>query len=293
LEKINDSNDGFKKTCKNMKLKLGFSPCPNDTFIFDALLHGKVETEGLEFEVFMEDVEALNQKAFRNELDISKLSYHAFGYVANQYVLLDAGSALGNGCGPLLIGKKKLTPADIATASIAIPGKYTTAHLLFSLAYPQVRHKAFMVFSEIEPAILANQVDAGVIIHENRFTYPLKNLVKTIDLGDFWEQKTGLPIPLGGIAIKRSLPVELQQKMNRVLRRSVAYAFQHPASSQSYVRTHAQEMETAVMAQHIQLYVNDYTLDLGEKGRKAVEVLFETAYQSKMMPNYEKSLFLT
>jgi 1,4-dihydroxy-6-naphthoate synthase len=275
-----------------MKLKLGFSPCPNDTFIFDAMIHGKIETEGLEFEVFMEDVEALNQKAFHKALDITKLSYHAFGYVADRYALLNAGSALGNGCGPLLIGKKKLTELEVMESLIAIPGHYTTAHLLFSLAYPNAKRKKILVFSDIEPAILNDSVDAGVIIHENRFTYQTKNLVKTLDLGDFWEKKTGLPIPLGGIAVKRSLSIEMQQKVNRVMRKSVEYALKHPTASLGYVRAHAQEMQDAVMQQHIDLYVNHYTADLGEKGRKAVEILFETARQCGIIPNYEKSSFI-
>jgi 1,4-dihydroxy-6-naphthoate synthase len=282
----------FKKTCKNMKLKLGFSPCPNDTFIFDAMIHGKIETEGLEFEVFMEDVEALNQKAFHNQLDITKLSYHAFGYVMAQYALLDAGSALGNGCGPLLIGKKKLTDADVCESLIAIPGQYTTANLLFSLAYPNAKRKKIVVFSEIEPAILNDSVDVGVIIHENRFTYQTKNLVKTLDLGDFWEKKTSLPIPLGGIVVKRELSIEIQQKVNRVMRRSVEYALKYPNASLAYVRAHAQEMQDEVMQQHIQLYVNHYTADLGKKGKKAVAMLFETARKYGIIPNYDKSMFI-
>ncbi len=275
-----------------MKLKLGFSPCPNDTFIFDAMIHGKIETEGLEFEVLLEDVEALNQKAFHNQLDITKLSYHALGYVMEKYALLDSGSALGNGCGPLLIGKKKLTDAAVNELWIAIPGQYTTANLLFSLAYPNAKRKKILVFSEIEPAILNGSVDAGVIIHENRFTYPTKNLVKTLDLGDFWEKKTGLPIPLGGIVVKRELPIEIQQKVNRIMRRSVEYALKYPNASREYVCAHAQEMQEEVMQQHIQLYVNDYTADLGKKGKKAVEMLFETARKYGIIPNYGQSIFI-
>jgi 1,4-dihydroxy-6-naphthoate synthase len=275
-----------------MQLTLGFSPCPNDTFIFDALVHHKIDTEGLSFQTVLEDVETLNQKAFRNELNITKLSYHAFAYASVHYVLLHSGSALGNACGPLLIGKKKLSESEVEKALVAIPGKYTTANLLFLLAYPKQQHKKEYVFSEIEDAILTEKVDAGVIIHENRFTYQLRNLVKTVDLGDFWEQKTKLPIPLGGIAVQRSLPLEIQQKINRVMRRSVEYALAYPQSSREYVCRYAQEMQREVMEQHIQLYVNHFTVELGEIGAKAIEILYETAQKYRIIPTIQKKIFV-
>ena len=212
----------LKKYC--MKLTLGFSPCPNDTFIFDALIHHKIDTEGLEFEVIMEDVEALNQRAFNQELDVTKLSYHAFAFLVEKYALLNSGSALGNGVGPLLIAKNKNVENVINQSVIAIPGKYTTANFLFSLAYPEAKNKQEIVFHDIEAAILRGSVDAGVIIHENRFTYQERGFVKILDLGEFWESTTGLPIPLGGIVINRKFPVEIQQKMDRVLQKSVRYA---------------------------------------------------------------------
>jgi 1,4-dihydroxy-6-naphthoate synthase len=256
-----------------MKLTLGFSPCPNDTFIFDALVHHKVDTEGLEFEVVFADVEQLNKWAFQGKLDITKLSYNAFTHCVKEYALLDSGSALGNNCGPLLI--KKPTTILTEESKIAIPGKYTTANMLLGIAFPKYENKVETLFSEIENEVLNGKVDAGLIIHENRFTYQDKGLEKVKDLGEFWETETGLPIPLGGIVVKRSLPLEVQKKIERVLRKSVDYAFAHPNSSADYVKCHAQEMEKQVVDAHIVLYVNDYSISLGEQGKKAVELLFE------------------
>jgi 1,4-dihydroxy-6-naphthoate synthase len=281
-----------------MKLTLGFSPCPNDTFIFDALIHHKIDTEGLEFEVFFDDVETLNQKALRHELDITKLSYHAYAYVTGQYVLLNSGSALGFGVGPLLICKdERFTDSsyllkNIADLSIAIPGKYTTANFLLSLAYPEAEKKKEMVFSEIENALLNNQVDIGLIIHENRFTYHDKGLHKIMDLGEFWEDLTSSPIPLGGIMIKRNLPQDLKQKVNRVIRRSVEFAFANPKSALDFIRSHSQEMSEEVMYKHIELYVNQYSIDLGEEGRRAVTTLFEGAVKLDIIPEAKENLFL-
>lgn len=275
-----------------MKLSLGFSPCPNDTFIFDALVHGKIDTEGLEFEVYMEDVEELNQRAFRSELDITKLSYHAFAHLLPHYVLLDAGSALGNNCGPLLIAKTPVPQEKIPSVSIAIPGKYTTANFLLSLAFPDAQEKQEMLFSEIENAVLDGRVGAGLIIHENRFTYQDKGLVKLIDLGEFWEEKTKMPIPLGGIVVRRDIPLEIQVKVNRVLQRSVAFAQEHPEQTRDYVRQYAQEMDEKVMYQHIGLYVNDYTRNLGEKGRAAVQLLFDMAVEKGIILPFEGDIFL-
>ena len=262
-----------------MRLTLGFSPCPNDCFMFDALVHHRIDLEGLEFEVTMADVEALNRRAFAQTIDVTKLSYHAFAHRVADYALLDAGSALGRGCGPLLISQRPVTLDEVSAGGlrIAIPGVYTTANFLLSLAFPAARDKTEMVFSEIEAAVLAGRVDAGVIIHENRFTYQDKGLRKVIDLGEFWEQSTGTPIPLGGIVARRSLPAEVQQAMERVMRRSVEHAFAHPADSRDFVRAHAQEMSEDVMRQHIDLYVNDYSVTLGEHGRRAVNTLIDRA----------------
>ena len=282
-----------------MKLTLGFSPCPNDTFIFDALIHHKIDTEGLDFEVFFDDVETLNQKAFRGELDVTKLSYHAFAYVTKQYVLLDAGSALGFGVGPMLICKdekfldQEYLKANIANLKIAIPGKYTTANFLLSLAFPEGKNKKEVLFSEIENQLIKGETDLGLIIHENRFTYQQKGLHKIIDLGDFWEQQTGCAIPLGGIVANRNLPEEIQHKINRVLKKSVEFAFENPKSGLEFIRSHSQEMSEDVMYKHIDLYVNKYSVDLGEEGRKAIKILFDKALASDVIPKTEKDLFLT
>jgi 1,4-dihydroxy-6-naphthoate synthase len=271
---------------------LGFSPCPNDTFIFDALLHDKVETEGLRFEFFLEDVETLNQMAMRGALQFTKLSYHAFAHLTDRYALLDAGSALGNNCGPLLVAKKPLTPAEINAARIAIPGKLTTANFLLGLAFPDARNKIETLFSDIEDAVLDGRADAGLIIHENRFTYQQRGLVRLTDLGEFWESGTGFPIPLGGIVARRDVPPSVQQAFNRALRRSVEYAFAHPQDVMPFVRTHAQAMDDTVMQAHIDLYVSRYTVDLGDAGRAAVYKMFELAREKGLIPGVEKNIFI-
>lgn len=279
-----------------MKLNLGFSPCPNDTFIFDALIHHKIDTEGLEFEVLFDDVETLNQKAFRGELDITKLSFHAYAYVLERYVLLDAGSALGFGVGPMLISKREISHSDLRSQTsdflIGIPGKFTTANFLLNLAFPEATSKKELIFSGIEDAVLTGEIDLGLIIHENRFTYQDKGLKKVIDLGEYWEELTGCAIPLGGIVIKRELPEQVKHKVNRVIRRSIEFAFQNPKSGLDFIREHAQEMSEDVMYKHIELYVNKYSIDLGEEGRKAVTLLFDIALEKGVIPEFKESLFL-
>lgn len=264
-----------------MKFTLGFSPCPNDTFIFDALVNGKIDTEGLAFEPILEDVQTLNQWALEGKLDISKISYGVLPLVLDRYDLLDAGGALGKGVGPLLIAKTPIAQSGIENSRIAIPGRHTTAHLLFSLAFPRALNKEFMVFSDIEQAVLSGQVDCGVIIHENRFTYRQKGLVKLLDLGEYWEERTGCPIPLGGILLRRSQEPGLQKKLDGLIRKSLEYAFGHYPGLPEYVKRHAQEMDEQVMRQHIDLYVNDYSLSLGEEGRRAVQTLMDIAADLK------------
>jgi 1,4-dihydroxy-6-naphthoate synthase len=293
-----------------MKLTLGFSPCPNDTFIFDALIHHKIDTEGLDFEVFYDDVETLNQKAMRGELDITKLSYHAFAYVAEKYVLLDAGSALGFGVGPILISDVEISISDlennriqnrksepdshlVRNPLIGIPGKYTTANFLLGLAFPNATNKVELVFSDIEDGVLDGRIDVGLIIHENRFTYQDKGLKKIIDLGDFWEKQTGCAIPLGGIVANRRLPLEVQHKINRLIRRSVEFAFENPKSGLKFIRSHAQEMSEEVMYKHIELYVNKYSVDLGAEGKKAIKLLFDTAREKNIIPAMNEDIFIT
>jgi len=278
-----------------MTLTLGFSPCPNDCFMFDAIVNRRIDLEGLDFSIQMEDVEALNRAAFAGEVDVTKLSYHAYACCVDRYVLLDAGSALGRGCGPLLISRRAIPPSEVAAGGlrIAIPGRYTTANFLLSLAFPAARDRTPLVFSEIEAALLDGRFDAGVIIHENRFTYEAKGLRKIVDLGELWEAETGAPIPLGGIVVRRSMPLDLQQRINRIVRRSVEYAFANRTASLPFVRAHAQEMSEDVMYRHIDLYVNEYSIDLGAEGRRAVEILFARARALGVIPAVDEPLFLS
>jgi 1,4-dihydroxy-6-naphthoate synthase len=263
-----------------MKFTLGFSPCPNDTFIFDALVNHKIDTEGFEFEVVLEDVQTLNEWAKQGKLDISKISYGVLPLVLDNYIVLNSGGALGKGVGPLLITKEEVRSTnDIDSMRIAVPGVNTTAHMLFSLAYPEAKNKTFMVFHEIEDAVLSGKVDAGVIIHENRFTYQQKGLHKVVDLGAYWEETIKVPIPLGGIVIKRSVDIHIQKKIDHLIRKSLDYAFANYPSITDYVRQHSQEMDESVMRQHIDLYVNNYSLALGEDGKKAVQNLLQVYHQ--------------
>ncbi len=259
-----------------MHFTLGFSPCPNDTFIFDALVNQKIDTDGFSFDVHLEDVQTLNEWAMTNRLNISKISYGVLPLVQNNYTLLSSGGALGKGVGPLLIAKKPLAElASIDQLTIAVPGINTTAHLLFSMAFPNAKNKRFLVFHEIENAVLNGAVDAGVIIHENRFTYQDKGLVKLLDLGAFWEDQLDCPIPLGGIIMQNKFDHSIQLKIESLIRQSVEYAFKHYPQVTDYVRSHAQEMSESVMRQHIDLYVNNFSVDLGAEGRKAVETLLD------------------
>ncbi|MFN0013308.1 MAG: 1,4-dihydroxy-6-naphthoate synthase [Saprospiraceae bacterium] len=273
-------------------LTLGFSPCPNDTFIFDALVHGKVDTEGLDFQVVLDDVEALNRRAFTGDIAVTKLSYHAFAHLTDRYRLLDAGSALGNNCGPLLVAREPLTDQQVAAGQIAIPGRMTTANFLLSMAYPTAQNKLETLFSDIEESVLNGNAQAGLIIHENRFTYQQKGLVKLLDLGEYWETTTGLPIPLGGIAVRRDLPEAIQHRLNRALRRSVEYAFAHPDNVMPYVRAHAQAMDDAVMRAHIDLYVTRFTIDLGPIGREAVRQMFSIGRVKGIIPEFREDFFM-
>ena len=277
-----------------MKLSLGASPCPNDCFILDAIVHRRIDLEGIQFDVRLDDVEALNRAAFAGGLDITKLSYHAFVFCADRYVALNAGSALGRNCGPLLISRRQIDPDEMSGGGlrIAIPGRYTTANFLLGFAFPSAVNRTEMVFSDIEGAVLAGDVDAGVIIHENRFTYAAKGLKKVIDLGEHWEQRTGHPIPLGGIVARRALPADVIGRVDRIVRRSVEFALANPQASIPYVREHAQEMSEQVMYQHIALYVNDYSVDLGADGRHAVEVLFDRAATAGSIPPVNAPLFV-
>jgi len=260
-----------------VNIKIGYSPCPNDCFIFDALVHGKIDTGKYRFEPILEDVETLNQWAMEGKLPVTKLSYHALAYVLDKYALLKSGSALGFNCGPLLNSKKEIKDPEKEIKSIAIPGKLTTANFLLSIAYPKLQNKIVMVFNEIEDAVLSGKVDAGLIIHENRFTYEQKGLKKVRDLGEFWESLIHAPIPLGGIVARRDMSQETRHEIEVLIKKSVEYAFANPESSMPYVRQHAQEMSEEVMKKHIALYVNEFSIDLGELGMNAVNLLFSKA----------------
>ena len=275
-----------------MRLTLGFSPCPNDTFIFDALVNKKIDTEGLEFEAVLEDVQTLNEWAAEKRLDITKLSFPALFNESDNYIILNSGAALGKGVGPLLISKRMVDSVpDIENCRIAIPGENTTANFLLNYVFPQAKNKIPMLFSSIEDAVLNSEVDLGVIIHENRFTYRQKGLHKICDLGEIWEQKENLPIPLGCIAIKKDIPQNIQQKVGRLIQKSVEYAFAQYPQLSNYVIEHAQAMEEEVMRKHIELYVNDFSIELGEGGKMAIKKLFEI-YQRNQKTDKNVDLFI-
>lgn len=276
-----------------MKLTLGFSPCPNDTFIFDAMVHGRIDTEGLEFDYFLADVEELNRKALSAMVDITKVSYHAYSYIAENYLILDSGSALGHRNGPLLISKRDIDSSLLARARIAIPGRYTTANLLFSIAWPDATNKKEYLFSDIPDVLLRDEADAGLIIHETRFTYTRLGLTKIADMGEFWEKLTGLPIPLGAIVIKRDIPEEIALKVNRIIRRSLEYAYKDSFAAYRFVSENANDMDSTVMNNHIKLFVNEFTLDLGQKGKESVNEMFRIASEKGVVPALPERIFLT
>ncbi len=284
-------------------ISLGYSPCPNDTFIFYAMIHGKIDTKNLTFKENLLDVETLNQKALNTEFDLTKVSYHAFGHLRRKYCLLRAGGALGKGCGPLVISKNNYTMEELRGKRIAIPGKLTTAYLLLQLYDPIFSHQPSvagvqhlnlveMPFHKIIDSISNEEVDAGLIIHESRFTYPSYGLKQIIDLGDWWEKETGLPIPLGGIIAKQSLGSELNEKINKILRQSVEYAFSNRSEPISYIKEHSQELSDDVINQHIDLYVNDFSIDVGQEGEKAVSELLSRAEDARIIPKSKQPVFI-
>ncbi len=276
-----------------MKLTVGLSTCPNDTFIFDAMLHHKIDTQGIDFDYIMADVEELNRLAFRGEIDITKISFHAYAYIADKYKILDSGSALGRNNGPLLISKRQISPEQVPNLNtIAIPGKHTTANLLLHLAFDKLPLLKEYLFSDIEEALIKEEVDAGLIIHETRFTYQQRGLKKILDLGEFWEQTTGLPVPLGGIIIHRKIDSKIQKKIQEILRSSVQFAFENPNEPYKFIRQYAQEMDDQVMYNHIKLYVNQFTISLGNEGRKSIRTLLEKGHQIGMLPQIPEQIFV-
>ncbi|GBD96137.1 MAG TPA: 1,4-dihydroxy-6-naphthoate synthase [Nitrospirae bacterium] len=277
-------------------VSLGYSPCPNDTFIFYAMIHGKIEAENLTFKEVLLDVETLNRKALNTELDLTKISYHAFGHLRKKYCLLRAGGALGRGCGPLVISKNEYTMEELRRKKIAVPGKLTTAYLLLQLYdsnfNTQLSNLVVMPFHEIIDAVAGDKVDAGLIIHESRFTYPSYGLKEIIDLGQWWEKETGLAIPLGGIIAKHSLGHCVNKKINKILRQSVEYAFSNRAEPMSYIKEHSQELLDDVINRHINLYVNDYSVDVGPEGEKAVIELLSRAEEAGIIPKTKQPVFV-
>ena len=274
-------------------LSLGFSPCPNDTFIFHALVHGLVDCGGFRFRERLEDVETLNRLALEGALDISKVSYHALGFLRDDYCLLRSGGALGRGCGPLVVSRDLVEMGELRGKRIAVPGRYTTAALLLRLRDPALDRIVHLPFHEIMPAVADGSVDAGVIIHESRFTFPEYGLRKLLDLGEWWEGETGHPIPLGGIVARRSLGAERISTIDRALRASIEHAFAHPGSANSYIRAHSQEMSDEVCAAHIALYVNDFSRDLAADGEAAVNCLLGRAEDAGIIPHSTSPLFLS
>lgn len=275
------------------QLSLGYSPCPNDTFIFYGLVHGKVDTKNLRFNEVLLDVETLNQKALQTALDISKISCHAFGHLRKQYCLLRSGGALGRGCGPLVISKKEYSMEDLRNKKIAIPGKLTTAYLLLQIFDPSFKKNIeAMPFDKIINAVANDEVDAGLIIHESRFTYPSYGLKQVIDLGQWWEKLTGLPIPLGGIIAKHSLGDGLHKKITKIIRQSIEYAYSNRNEPMDYIKKHSQELSDEVIKQHIDLYVNDYSIDVGPDGEKAVLELLSRAEDAGIVPKVKESVFI-
>ncbi len=276
-------------------ISLGYSPCPNDTFIFYAMVHGKVPTDNLTFNEVLLDVESLNQKALRAELDVSKISYHAFGHLRDDYCLLRSGGALGWDCGPLVISKNEYSMDELRNKKIAIPGKLTTAYMLLQLYNSNFRFDpskiVIMPFDKIMGSVASGEVDAGLIIHESRFTYSSYGLQQVIDLGEWWEQETGFPIPLGGIIAKRSLGANTIHKIDSIIKSSVLQAFKNPYESMTYIKQYSQELSEEVINQHIDLYVNGFSIDLDTEGENAVNEFITRAETAGIIPKSNQPIF--
>ncbi len=272
-------------------ISIGYSPCPNDTFIFDAMVHGKIDTGDFIFEPVLADVEELNRMAMDARLDVTKISIGAYAAISNNYVILDSGSALGKGVGPLLVSKYPIDQNLFGTVNVAIPGKNTTANLLLSTFFPEIRNKTEMIFSAIEDSVLTGETDAGLLIHEGRFTYSQKGLHKLFDLGEVWEAKIQIPLPLGCITARRSISQSDKNHINKIIQSSIEYAFKHPIASKQYIREHAVEMDENVIESHIALYVNEYSLNLGTEGRNAIEFLLKKGADLGLLPSITKPIF--
>lgn len=275
------------------KISIGFSPCPNDTFIFDALVNNRIDTGDYLFEPILADVEQLNKMSFEHTLDVTKISIGAFPKASSNYIILDSGSALGKGVGPLLVSKAPVAETDIPKLKVAIPGKFTTANLLLSTFFPLLENKSETLFSEIENMVLSGAADAGLLIHEGRFTYQKHGLHKLFDLGELWESKMNLPLPLGCIVASRNIPLEERNEINVLIRKSIEFAYSQPDAGKEYIRTHSQEMEPDVIAQHIALYVNDFSVTLGPDGRSAIAFLLHKGLETGLLPAVTQPIFNT
>lgn len=273
------------------QLHLGYSPCPNDTFIFYGLIHGKVSCPKVTFIEQLEDVETLNQLALQSQLDLTKISYHALGHLRKDYVLLRSGGALGRGCGPLIVARETTSMTQLRGKKIAIPGQLTTANLLLQLHSEGYEDVLILPFDQIMAAVAEGKVDAGVIIHESRFTYQQHGLKQILDLGQWWEEETGCPIPLGGILAKRTLGPKLIKQIDTALRQSIEYAYAHASEPQAYIKQYAQELDDSVIRNHIDLYVNDFSIDLGDEGIEAVNSLLNRAEERGIIPPCDLPLF--
>jgi 1,4-dihydroxy-6-naphthoate synthase len=273
-------------------MTLGFSPCPNDTFIFEAMVHGRIDTEGIEYDWFLADVEELNHRAIEGSVDVTKMSFHAYAMAASNYLLLDSGSALGRNNGPLVVSRNKMYPDELNDALIAIPGRYTTANLLFSIFWPGAARKREYLFSDIPEAVLSGKADAGLIIHETRFTYKDLGLKLVADTGEYWEKMTDMPVPLGGIVVHRHVDEITALKVNRAIRRSIEYAYKDPSASIDFIRNNAREIDPAVTSEHIRLYVNSFSLSLGQEGKAAIQRLYDLAAEKKVTGTLPDRIFL-
>ena len=272
-------------------LSLAYSPCPNDTYIFYALAHRKINLGDLVFDITLNDVEHLNQTAKNGAVDVSKLSFAAIGHLMEEYGLLRTGAALGRGCGPLIVARKGIDLSAIGRSNIAIPGLWTTANLLLGLFMDQTPNATAMRFDHIMPAVSEGEYDFGVIIHEGRFTYQNYGLECLLDLGQWWEVKTGLPIPLGGIAARRNLPESVIRRVESAIGQSIEYARRHPQETDAYIKAHAQELTDSVICRHIDLYVNDFSIDIGDQGEAAIRALFDIARDKGILPKSDQPLF--
>ncbi len=276
-----------------MKLKIAISSCPNDTFMFDALLNKKIDTKGYDFDLHVADVEELNSMAIDGKCDVTKISFHTFFNVADKYQLLRSGAALGENCGPLIVAKKNYSIDGVSNLHVAIPGEKTTAKLLMDYFFGRSIKYKTMIFSDIESAVIDETCDAGLIIHETRFTYAERGLCLIADLGSLWETKLKLPIPLGGIVIKRNIDDKIKADMNDILRNSILYAFDNPESSRDFIKKHSIEQDENIIQQHINLYVNDYSKDIGNLGKKAVYELYDKYKVINFCNNKKEALFVS